>query len=81
MYKKCFKNLQQQEIDTALRIQIKTMPDKKIAEFNSKVMQNILICSHYLSKWQDSVNENCEICNIVQNIPHLLFDCDLAQCI
>ena len=42
-------------------------------------MQNILICGHYLSKWQDSVNENCEICNIVHDIPHLLFDCDLAQ--
>ena len=31
MYKKCFNNLQQQEIDTALRIRIKTMPDKKIS--------------------------------------------------
>ena len=55
------------------------MPDKKIAEFNFKVMKNILICGHYLSKWQDSVNENCEICNTVHDIPHLLFDCDLAQ--
>ena len=55
------------------------MPDKKLAEFNFKVMQYILICGHYLSKWQDSVNENCEICNTVHDIPHLLFDCDLAQ--
>ena len=81
MYKKCFDNLQQQEIDTAIRIRIKTMPDKKLAEFNFKVMQNILICGHYLSKWQDFVNENCEICNTVHDIPHLLFDCDLAQSI
>ena len=29
MYKKCFDNLQRQEIDTAVRINIKTMPDKK----------------------------------------------------
>ena len=79
MYKKCFNNLQYQEIDTALRIQIKPMSDKKLAEFNFKVMQNILICGHYLSKWQDSVNENCEIWNTVHDIPHLLFDCDLAQ--
>ena len=79
MYKKCFNNLHQQKNDTALRIRIKTMPDKKLAEFNFKVMQNNLICGHYLSKWQDSVNENCEICNTVHDIPHLLFDCDLAQ--
>ena len=44
-------------------------------------MQNFLICGHYLSKWQDRVNENCEICNTVHDIPHLLFDCDLAQSI
>ena len=79
MYKKCFDNLQQQEIGTAIRIQIKTMPDNKNAEFNFKVIQIILICGHYLSKWQDSVHENCEICNTVHYIPHLLFDCDLAQ--
>ena len=74
-------NLQQQKVDTAIRIRIKTMPDKKLAEFNFKVMQNIQICGHYLNKWQDSVNENCEICNTVHDIPHLLFDCDLAQSI
>ena len=79
MYKKCFENLQQQKIDMALRIQIKTMTHKKLAEFKFKVKQNILICRHYLSKWQDSVNESCEICNTVHDIPRLLFDCDLAQ--
>ena len=42
-------------------------------------MQNILIYGHYLSKWEDSANENFEICNTVHNIPHLLFDCDLAK--
>ena len=55
------------------------MPDKNLAEFNFKVMENILICGHYFSKWQVSVNENYEICNTVHDIPHLLFDCDLAQ--
>ena len=28
MYKKCFDNLQRQDIDTATRIRLKTMPDK-----------------------------------------------------
>ena len=79
MYKKCFDNLQQQEIDTALRIRIKAMPDKKLADFNFNVMHNILICGHYFSKWRDSVNENCEICDTVHDILHVLFDCAQSQ--
>ena len=41
-------------------------------------MHNILICSKYLSKWDHSVTEKCEICKNVHDISYRLFGCELA---
>ena len=42
-------------------------------------MHITLICGKYLSRWDDSVNEKCEICENVYNFPHMFFGCKLAQ--
>ena len=34
---------------------------EKLAESNPKIMQNILTCGQYLSNWDDSINQICEI--------------------
>ena len=55
------------------------MPEKKLAEFNYKLMHDFLICGKYLIKWDDSINEKYEICENVHDIPHMFFVCKLAQ--
>ena len=34
---------------------------QKLAESNPKIMLNILTCGQYLSNWDDSINQKCEI--------------------
>ena len=79
MLKNNFDDLQEHEINRTIYFKIQKMPEKKLAEFNYKIMHNILICGKYLSKWDDSINEKCEICENVHDIPHMLFGCKLAQ--
>ena len=79
MLKNNFDDLQEHEINRTIYFKIQKMPEKKLAEFNYKIMHNILICGKYLSKWVDSINEKCEICENVHDIPHMLFGCKLAQ--
>ena len=79
MLKNNFDNLQEHEIDSTIYFKIQKMPEKKLAKFNCKIMRNILMRGKYLSKWDDSINEKCEICENVHDIPHMLFGCKLAQ--
>ena len=39
------------------------MDDRKLAEFNYKLINNILINKAYLSKWISETNANCSFCN------------------
>ena len=52
---------------------IKLMPDKKLAEFNFKVLQVILACGLNLNRWGKVENKLCRICKVTHDIPHLLF--------
>ena len=55
---------------------IKLMEDTKLAEFNYKLLNNILCNNYYLSKWNSPISKNCYICqNQIENIRHLIFDC------
>ena len=49
--------------------------DKKIAEFNYKLLNNILCNNLYLSKWNANKTSTCETCNKDENTKHLIFDC------
>ena len=46
----------------------------RIRDFNYKVLQNILPCAKVLSKWQN-VSDKCELCNDIETIDHMLFNC------
>ena len=46
-------------------------------EINSTIYFKIQRCSK--SKWDDSINEKCEICENVHDSPQMLFGCKLAQ--
>ena len=49
--------------------------DKKIAEFNYKVLNSILACKSNLYKWKKTTNSNCDLCGTHQDIIHLLYSC------
>ena len=54
------------------------MPDKKLAEFNFKVLHLILACGLNLNRWGKVENKLCRICKVTHDIPHLLFFCTKA---
>ncbi len=59
--------------------QVKNIPEKKIAEFNYKVLNRILPCGQLVCKWDNTVSEKCTQCNVVEDISHLLFHCSIAK--
>ena len=54
---------------------IKLALDKNIAEFNYKLLQNMLCCRKQLFKWKKESTENCIHCNETEDIQHLIFSC------
>ena len=60
---------------------IKHIKDKQIAEFNYKIINLILPCEKNLKKWGFTSSDKCEICNVLHDIPHLLFFCKKANCV
>ena len=58
---------------------IKLVDDFKLAEFNYKVLHQILACNDNFKKWTISDTNLCDVCKEQQDIPHLLFTCRLAQ--
>ena len=62
-------------IKIAFQNKIKYMDDRKLAEFNYKIINNILINKAYLSKWISETNAKCSFCNQKEEIIHLLYDC------
>ena len=60
-------------------LNVTKMRDKKIAEFNFKVLHCILPCGVNLTKWKQKNNANCDICNVDESIEHLLFYCNYAN--
>ena len=63
------------------RKKIVSMFDRKIAEFNYKILQDILPCNVNLVKWRKSNNTHCRLCNVEETIEHLLYDCKFAKAI
>ncbi len=49
--------------------------DKKLAEFNFKILHNILPCNSNLKKWKKFNDENCRLCKEKEDIKHLLYTC------
>ncbi len=49
--------------------------EKKVAEFNYKLITNIVCTRSIISKWNRNVNNLCMLCNDKQDVKHLLFTC------
>ncbi len=49
---------------------------KKFAEFNYKMLHNILPCGKLVNKWNKSVSARCVYCNEDETIKHIYYDCN-----
>ncbi len=58
---------------------ILSVGDKKIAEFNFKILHQILPCNYKLFKWRKKDCAMCKICNTEETIEHLVFQCKYAN--
>lgn len=58
---------------------VRSLFDKSVAEFNYKLLHNLLTTNLSVSKWDKNINGNCNNCNIPENIKHLIFECDLLM--
>ncbi len=59
--------------------QICKKTDKKLAEFNYKLICNILCTRSHISKWNPNINSNCAHCGQRQTVKHLLYECIRVQ--
>lgn len=51
--------------------------DKRLSEFNYKLLNNILCTNSFLQKCKLRQNAECDYCDISnEDIKHLIFDCD-----
>lgn len=53
--------------------------DKSIAEFNFKLLHNLLPNNLYLSKWNKNIDKYCAYCREIENTKHMIFDCILVE--
>ncbi len=60
---------------TIYKSKIWDINDRKLAEFNYKVICNIIYTRSKLSKWNKQLSDKCVFCEQIQDTKHLLFDC------
>ncbi len=53
--------------------------DKKLAEFNYKVLCNIIYTRSKLAKWNKQITNKCVFCDQIQDTKHLLFECPRVE--
>ena len=58
---------------------IKVIKDKKLAETNFKILNNILPCNRNLHKWRKSETNLCYFCKEEESISYLLYYCTRAK--
>ena len=57
---------------------IKKEPIVKVAEFNYKLLQNLLVSNDCVNKWNKSISKDCNVCGILEDTKHKIFTCSLA---
>ena len=68
-------NVSQESISHTYRLKIKYLKDKQIAEFNYKLLNDLLICRQKLQKWGLNEDSKCVFCSKEETVEHLIFTC------
>lgn len=79
VFEKIFQKIISGVFRTTLRIYM--MYEKRILEFNYKLLHGILNNNAYVSKWNKDVSQFGEICKDEEHIKHLLYDCKINKTI
>ena len=58
---------------------IKDMKEIKLREFNFKIIHGILPCNLNLFRWKIKDSNFCDVCQEIQSIEHLLFECQYVK--
>ena len=53
--------------------------DIKLAETNFKILYNILPCGEKLVKWKKIESAECSVCNAIENVTHLIYNCNYSK--
>jgi hypothetical protein len=67
------------DFQKVFEIKVKRVKDKKLAEFNFKILHNILPCNANLFKWNKGDTKMCPLCKVEEDIPHMLHACIFAE--
>ena len=62
-------------VNSILKRKLIDIKEIKLREFNFKIIHNILPCNEMLHKWTIKQDSKCDLCDKVQTIRHLLFEC------
>ena len=68
----------EEDIYNSVFIKKKLEQEKKLREFNFKMLHGILRllpCNRNLKKWRIRLDDKCDVCELPQTIEHLLFEC------
>ncbi len=86
---KSIKNYMESEWEKAFEYQINwnsvyqnqvwQIKERKLGEFNYKLLCNILYTKDRISKFNKEVDNKCKFCNQIQNVKHLLYDCPRVE--
>ena len=53
--------------------------DSQLADFNYRLLNNILCNNAYLSKWKSNVAADCRMCDTLETCEHLIYYCSNVQ--
>ena len=62
-------------VNSILKRKLIVIKEIKLREFNFKIIHNILPCNEMLHKWTIKQHNKCDLCDKIQTIGHLLFEC------
>ena len=58
---------------------IRNIQDRKIAEFNFKLLHRILPCGRLIANWNVKVSQYCDFCGETETVEHMIFSCRIIQ--
>ena len=67
------------QFDKSYVNKVKLVKDKKLAETNFKILQNILPCNLNLFRWKKSDTKLCSLCRYEESVSHLIYECYYAK--
>lgn len=63
------------------KIKVKDIYDKRICEFNYKILNNTVCCNSFLLKCKYRSSAACNMCSETENVKHLIFECEHVKMI